>query len=423
MKIKILYSFLLVCLAFFSLRSQNILVLNEGALDFSTGQMIQAVSFGSYSLTDKQYTKLYDIEGSRFASDLHLDGDSYWIAADEKILRYQLKTHALLSELKVKGVRKIFTTDQYLIVSRGEYLVQLNSYVQIYDKSNLELKYELPASEFSFTTENILVHDQKAYIIANNGFDFGNEVGKILVIDLNKLELEKTIDLGPESKNPENLVHYKNHLYTLNNRNFTDGSTISKISIDRGEVVSTTLLPNISSLCGTSVLVESSIVYQESGKNETGRYDLNNDLAGFYKNANASYYGLSYDLKSEFILGGVTDFFSFGKVFIMNKDLEIIEEFNTGISPGYFIVDQISSNQSNPADVEKSLLVSNIANNQLILDSTIDPIGVHCISSNGQTIPLKLNHQTIDASSLLPGIYTLMISTREKITTERFVKF
>lgn len=422
MKKNLLLTILTFFTCIFYSNSQRLLVLNEGALDFSTGQIIEPVSLGAYSLTTKSYTKLFEINGSRFASDLHLDGNTYWIAADDKILRYNIKTDQKISELKSVGVRRIMTHQDLLIVSRGEYLVQLNSYVQVYDKNTLELKYELLSSDFPYTTENIIVHENKAYIIGNNGFDFGNEIGKILVIDLNTLTLEKTIDLGPEAKNPENLIRYKDHLYTLNNRNFISGSTVSKINLNDGQVISTTLLPNVTSLCGTSVLVESSILYQESGKNETGQYNLENDAAGFYKTAGSSYYGLSYDARSELIVGGETDFFSFGKVYLMDRDLKVIDEFTSGISPGYFAFDYSVSNQNETSAGTTKILEYNISQNLLQINPQLNVNAVNCISTKGVNYSFNVHQSSVDISKLLPGIYTINVNYQGRMLSERFVK-
>jgi hypothetical protein len=58
-------------------------ILNEGSVDFVNNKIIVPVSVGSYDPTNKQYTTLFDIPNARFASDIKLDGSTFWVAADQ----------------------------------------------------------------------------------------------------------------------------------------------------------------------------------------------------------------------------------------------------------------------------------------------------------------------------------------------------
>ena len=73
-------------------------------------------------------------------------------------------------------------------------------------------------------------------------------------------------------------------------KNYT-GSSISAIDL-KANTVSTVDLPGISSLCGTSALVEDAILYQESGKSLLGKYSTNAQTAGVYKDASVNFYGI-----------------------------------------------------------------------------------------------------------------------------------
>jgi hypothetical protein len=418
-----IYTICLIVSFLVSISGQRVLVLNEGAVDFQTGKILEPVSIGAYSLNDKQYKKLFDIPDMRFASDLQPDGDSYWVAADRKILRYRLQDDALISEFNLSGVRRILPYGDLLIVTRGEYLQPLSAYVQIYDKNSFDLKFEIPAAKLNFTTENIAVSKDLAYIAVNNGFDFGNEVGKVLVIDLKKLEWTGTIELGDEGKNPENLMLHGDELFTLNNRNFTDGSTISRVDLNGLKLSSTTRLPNVSSLCGTSVLVGSAILYQESGKTDIGAYDILTGQAGPYTGTTASYYGLSYDARSQTIAGAETDFFSFGKVYLMDRSFMVREEFQAGISPGYFIFDYSRVSSTKNASKPAGILVSNMATDQLLLKPGHQLTSLQIAGADGNLRTLTLGGDAADISFLAPGVYQLSALQGSTFVTERFVKF
>ena len=416
------YTISLILSFLVSISAQRVLVLNEGAVDFQTGKILEPVSLGAYSLTDQQYRKLFDIADMRFASDLQLDGDSYWVAADRKILRYRIKDDQIISEFNLTGVRKIFPHGDLLIVTRGEYLQPLSSYVQIYDKNSFALKFEIPAGQMNFTTENIVVKEDQAYVAVNNGFDFGNEVGKVLVIDLKKLVWTGTIELGDEGKNPENLMLYGDQLFTLNNRNFTDGSTISRIDLPDLKLSSTLRLPNVTSLCGTSVLVESAILYQESGKTDIGRYDIQTGQAGPYTGTSASYYGLNYDPRSQTVVGAETDFFSFGRVYLMDRAFKVREEFNAGISPGYFIFDYSQVSSTDNSASLTSVLLSNLAGEELLLKPGHQLKSLQIAGVDGIFKTYPISGEAVNIRSLAPGVYQLTALQGHTPVSERFVK-
>lgn len=71
----------------------KILVLNEGAFDYTKNTIIEPVSIGSFDINSRIYTKLNEVAGARFASDIIQDGSSYWVAADKEIVVYDLLSH------------------------------------------------------------------------------------------------------------------------------------------------------------------------------------------------------------------------------------------------------------------------------------------------------------------------------------------
>ena len=133
-----------IIVLFFSysfLSAQNyvhqVLILNEGVYDYES-----PVSVGSYDPLTENYTTVVEIDSSRFASDLIIDSAFFYVAADNKILKYHLDSYELLAEVDLEGVRKLAVHEDYLFVSRGEF-TSLNSYLQIFNKSDLSFVSEL----------------------------------------------------------------------------------------------------------------------------------------------------------------------------------------------------------------------------------------------------------------------------------------
>ena len=81
---------------------EQVLILNEGYYDYyDTQEIIEPVTIGSYDIDSNDYTEIATIEGARFASDLIIDGNNFYVAADNKILKYDLDSYELLEELEV----------------------------------------------------------------------------------------------------------------------------------------------------------------------------------------------------------------------------------------------------------------------------------------------------------------------------------
>ena len=83
------------------------LVLNEGRFDYQTGEIAIPVTIGTYDPITTNYSIVDTIEGARFASDMLIDGDYFYVAADTQLLKYDLNTYELIATQAVSGVRNI----------------------------------------------------------------------------------------------------------------------------------------------------------------------------------------------------------------------------------------------------------------------------------------------------------------------------
>ena len=90
-----------LCLIYQGVMAQNVvnqvLILNEGRYDYSTGEIETPVTIGSYDPVTSIYSVVDTIEGARFASDMIINGDYFYIAADTQLLKYDLNTYELLA--------------------------------------------------------------------------------------------------------------------------------------------------------------------------------------------------------------------------------------------------------------------------------------------------------------------------------------
>ena len=340
-----LFFFFANCTLFAQNYVHQVLVLNEGYYDYATQEIASPVSIGSFDPSNQVYTEIAVIDDARFASDLIIDGSFFYVAADNRILKYNLDTYELIGEVNVQGVRNIAIHENHLFVSRGDYdpvtfgPLLLNSYFQVFDKSDLSFLYELDTVDGpKWATQNIIVDEDLVYVAINNGFEWGNEKGFVGVINANSFNYLTEIELGEHGKNPDNMMLDGDHLYTINNKDWT-GASISHINIDSGEIL-TTNMSSVSTGCGTSCLRSGKVLYQIS--QETKLYQWDPEFApedGTEIGSFDNFYELAVDQVNDKLYASTTDWATFGAVQIYDESNNLEYSFSSGVSPGTIVFD------------------------------------------------------------------------------------
>lgn len=332
-----------LCLIYQGVMAQNVinkvLILNEGRYDYTTGEIETPVTIGSYDPVTNNYSVVDTIEGARFASDMIINGDYFYIAADTQLLKYDLNTYELLASQLVTGVRNILIVNDNLFVSRGEYGVSFDSYFQIYSKSDLTFISELDTTEGpKWTTQNMVHADNKLYVAINNGFEWGNEKSLIGVLDLSTLSYLEEIDLGSDATNPDNMMITDDYIYTVNNKNWS-GASFSKVDLSTHS--STTInVSDVSTGCGTSCLRGDKINFQISMDSVLLEWDPATLLSsGNPLGINQNFYELAYDEVNNYLYASETDYSTYGKVHIYDADNNLVSVFDCGVSPGTIVFD------------------------------------------------------------------------------------
>jgi hypothetical protein len=391
------------------------IILNEGYYDYTNSVIIEPVTIGTYNPATQVYSIVDTLENMRFGSDIVIAGNYYYVAADTKIFKMDLNTHQEVASVSCPGVRNLGIYQNKLVATRGEYETTFNSYLHIYDASNLTLIQAIDTvAGPKWATQNIVMDGASAYIAVNNGYEWGNEKGIVGKLDLSTLAYGNEIDLGPDGKNPDNLMKSGDFLYSVNNKDWS-GSSISKISL-LNPAAETVNIANAGTGCGTSALVDENIVYQISGEttlNEFNYAAMNN--VGPVAGINLSFYELATDEVNNLLYASSTDFFSYGRVYIYDSNNEEVRNFNVGISPGTIVFDvraSVGLNElaasfnvyPNPATTELNI-ASELEGNVIVRNT----LGQEVIVSNAKQLNL---------SSLSAGTYTVSFNGAVK----KFVK-
>ena len=385
------------------------IILNEGYFDYQTNEIIEPATIGKYDPVSQAYSVVDTLEGMRFSSDLIIDGNFYYVAADSKIFKMDLNTHQEISSVSCPGVRNLGIYQNKLVATRGEYLTTYDSYLHVYDASTMTLIAAIDTIQGpKWATQNIVMDGTSAYIAVNNGYEWGNEKGIIGKLDLNALTYGNEIDLGPDGKNPDNLVKVGSFLYSVNNKDWS-GASISKVALD-GSSNSTVNIATASTGCGTSALRDDKLVYQISMETTLNEFDINvMNNVGPVSGHSLNYYELAQEPVSGNLYASETDFFSFGNVHIFNASNTELASFNVGISPGTIVFDV----RSTSANLNE--LASNIT---VYPNPTTDFLNVNSkgtkqvLDLNGKVL-ISSDLNNIDVSSLNSGIYFLEVEGKK----------
>ncbi|MEN9699051.1 MAG: hypothetical protein RLZZ301_249 [Bacteroidota bacterium] len=382
----------------------QVLVANEGYFDFQTNAIIEPATIGSYNPATQQYQVVDTLEGMRFSSDIVIDGDFYYVAADTKIFKMDLNTHQEISSVSCPGVRNLAIANNQLIATRGEYQQVYDSYLHVYDKTDLHLIQAIDTVQGpKWATQNLVVVGAIAYIAVNNGYDWGHEKGLIGQLNLSTLQYGSEIDLGAEGKNPDNLFFFNNALYTVNNKDWT-GSSVSKIELN-GSVQTSTIASAVTG-CGTSALRDDKLVYQLSMETTLNDFDLSlMNNVGPIASIQQNFYELAQNPVSGELYASSTDFFSSGLVQLFDASNSQVGQFTAGVSPGTIVFDV---RQSNGLSTQiTGISISPNPATDLIQVSGLEPgQEIYIYSLNGVCL-LKSKENTLNLNALSSGAYLL----------------
>ena len=381
------------------------IILNEGYFDYQTNEILVPVTVGSYNPATQIYQVVDTLEGMRFGSDVLIDGNYYFVAADSKIFKMDLNTHQEISSVSCPGVRNLGIYQNKLIATRGEYLTTYDSYLHVYDATTMTLISAIDTVQGpKWATQNVVVDGSNAFIAVNNGYEWGNEKGIIGKLDLNSLSYGNEIDLGPEGKNPDNLVKIGSFIYSVNNKDWS-GSSISKIALD-GTSNSTVNLATASTGCGTSALRDDKLVYQISMETTLNEFDINMmNNVGPISGHSTNYYELAQEPVSGNLYASETDFFSFGKVHLFDSQNNEISNFNVGVSPGTVVFDVRSS--AGVSEINESI---SIYPNPTVDELHVAKEGVKRIFDLTGKLLFQSNENILNVSDLNQGMYVLEVN-------------
>ncbi len=434
-----------VVAAAFSSQAQTyvhqVFILNEGRFDYINNVQAVPVTVGSYVPQISVYNEFATISNARFATDLVVTDNYFYVAADSFLIKYDKNSLQELDQQIVYGIRKMAIADGKIVVTRGDYLGLLSSYAQVYDEATLELLYEIStdAAGIEYSTSDLAIIDGKAYIAVNNGFSFPfTPVGYLVVLDLNSETIVDQIDLGANGLNPENVMLNGNQIFTLNNNDY---GTSSISTIDATINSSQTTLLSLVSGCGSSMNLGDDVFYQamydpnEITSKNLGRFNTPAQSTIDTLFMNRTIYGMAADSLNNLIYVAETDYTSYGLIVVYDENGILHDAFAANVSPGTIAFDLREGNANSVSQItdQMELMVSPnpfVQNISVVAKNiTADEISIRVMNVIGEEIYSKIIsghgeniYQPINLSWLSSGIYFVELRQGDDQIIQRVVK-
>jgi hypothetical protein len=364
------------------------------------------------------------ITGPRFGSDVLADDGIVFVAADDRVLRFDADTYQPLGEAMVAGVRKLAIWGDALLITRGE-LGGLPHYFEARDKSTLDLLWTIdPSDGLTMSAEDVIVVGDKAYLAVNNAFDWSNLAGKVGVVDLVAQSYGSEIDLGPDGLNPEKLFVKDGDVLAFCNNDFSS-SSISRVSLDGTPVLQYTTVVAENSGCAASALVEAEdkVYFLEYAQNELARFDLGTGAVSDTLSGSPAIYCIIEDPINGVLYATTTDFLSAGDFHVLGLDGQVLATVPAAVSSGNLALDIRLSTAVAEHEASSIRAFPNPADQELLVQTMSGATWIEVRDAAGRLIRREVlapgvQHR-ISLAGIAPGLYTVQA---EGSSAARFTK-
>jgi len=339
-----------VCLLATALQAQEdyvnaVWVLDEGLLDWQTGEMVEPAGVGVYSPETGEFTSVMTFPEASFTTNIVIAEGAAYIGADNKIYKIDLNTFMVDAEVEVQGVRQLAYHDGLVYMTRGDVddvtwaSVEFDAYLLWFDAETLSPVGELLATEgVGYSSEGIEIVDGVVYVAINNGFAWAQEVGVLGVYDIEE-EAYTEHDLGEDGKNPAHIKVTESEVIMVNNTNW-EATSLSRIelpSLGADEASVTTMyVDGVAAGCNAAALMGEELVFQVSAEMGMRKASVN-DLSpatDTWGPATDVYYRMAVSPVTGDVYGTVTNFFDFAEVQILDLNGNFLASFAAGVVPG-----------------------------------------------------------------------------------------
>ena len=328
-------------------RSQDdrLWVLSEGRYDYTAGLLETPPSLGVISGETWSYEEVLSFPSSNFCTDLKIKGETAFVALENLLVKIDLNAGVVMESAEVLGIQEIALVGEDLVMaSRGGLdpetyqPLPLESHVGWWSQEDLTLEGELSLMQGpNLACQAILVEDEKVFLGINNGWVWGEEVGRLGVWDLGSMTYEE-FELDTSAVNPVALHANNDVVLAVSNGDYTN-TTLSQWSVSNPSSSASETLVGVSAGCNASAMVNGALALQIDQENGLRLMDPQSMMwTGEWLNPEAApAYSLAVHPQWGWTCSGYTDYVSTGQVVIRTASGEVLADVPTGISPGTLV--------------------------------------------------------------------------------------
>jgi len=299
-------------------------------------------SLGRVDLTSFTYEEVIFFEDVGYATDLEIQDDVAVVVLENRVVKVDLTSGQILADTELLGAQEAaLLEDGTVVVTRGGLddawqPLNLTSHLVWLDGDDLGLEGELlPTEGPTLPSQEITVVDGKVFIAVNNGWAWGQEVGRVGCWNPEE-DTYSEWGLGEGAENPVALHVLDGDLFTVNNGDWSSTS-VTRASLGDLSSTVTVALDDVSVGCNASAFVDTKLAVQISGENGLRLLDGPSMVweEGAVLNADApSAYSLIAHPTYGWTCAGVTDYVTFGEIQIRTAEGEWLATVPVGVSPG-----------------------------------------------------------------------------------------
>jgi hypothetical protein len=386
-----------------------------GGIYMGTGNYVKLYSYNPYNQTAGVIDSVFGDFSNELIADsgkayMHV-GRSSSFANGDLIVKYDLLTHTKLDSTdQASGVQKFITTPKYLVATFG--YGATGDYVRFYNKNTMDLVFSdntLP----DMTSAVTYMYDS-VYVAYNH-----NDTGAIAVYSLNPIARVRTVLFDTLSAGVNGIINNGQYIAMIGERfNFTTFG-IDYGSITRFDPVtnmhSTFVLDYASSLIG----MDQDTVFAEYGIPNS--YLISNFNVGSFSTPIDFTEG-AYDLMAHRFYLQETDYYSFGRMIVIDRSNNIIDTVATDISGAAVALDYFGSPLAVKHSVKQTVSLYPNPSHDMINIKGVSAAANIIIYDNTGKIVATGNSQVVNVSSLANGLYNIFITDVTGSTSLRFIK-
>lgn len=401
--------------------AQKVLLVNGGQF----GNSQENANLVTYDTQSQNYN-VVDTINSQSAQDILVDTANAvaYVAAQDSIISYDLNTE---QRIAANGFQGISTKTLSLHASGllvGNWYGQTSNNLYLYNRNTLTLIDSFP--NVSKGVSSILVHRDDAYVVQNNQTaSFTDTLGHVLKIDLISRTIVDTIipsgyteDMGQLLKKPDN-----SGFYVLN----SGSNTISSYDFTSQSITNTAIALDFSVGSTSNFDLDQDTLFVRTG-NGIGSINLNSLSVMDSVIVDTVVTAFTYDRLNKNFYVTQTDFFSYTKGGIYNRQGTKVDTFMVGYSPeviqtyyntavGLSEVLPLKFNVKLYPNPAKDFINLNWEESEKVVDLEI-------YNQLGAMVYSKRNHnlfETVSLSNVAKGVYFVRIRAGEKIATQKLI--